>query len=485
MQDAAVAGVAAEKRTVVEMDGAIAAAITSASRPTGVPPLVTPALHIPGKVGLFHGLRMVLRSLRHGIADAALWRDRFGDIHRGSFLDRDLVLIWDADEIQKILRNEGNAWSSAMGWDVVMFEGLDKPGANIGNLLALDFDDHKKARALVQPAFTMKAVQGYLDIARRGFAETVPTWVSRGRVDFKPAVRSLLAHVAGQIFTGISDAAGTRKIDDALTDFWRGMMALSRNPRLSPTFRRSRRGFATLHQTFSALAPERKQHGGDDLFSHMVGAADERDFDSVVRVFLTILFGAFDTTSAAVTSMAYLLAKHPEWQTRVRDEAQRLSGPLDAANLKQLKQLDWVWKETIRLMPVSGFVPRRALRDVQVGPHTVAAGTLVMPMQGGIGRHPKWWKEPNRFDPERFSPDRAEDKQHPALAMAFGSGAHACIGTQLATLEMKLLFHHLLTTCTFSLAKDYEARHTFTPMGMVSGKVSLRLAPLSPSSNAS
>jgi cytochrome P450 len=62
--------------------------------------------------------------------------------------------------------------------------------------------------------------------------------------------------------------------------------------------------------------------------------------------------------------------------------------------------------------------------------------------------------------------------------MPFGAGAHACIGSQLATFEMKLLFHKLLTSCRFTLAKDYTARHTFSPMGCVSGDVELRLAPL-------
>lgn len=476
--------VAGERReSPVEVDAGIAAVIGEASRPRGVPALVVPPDRIPGPVGLVRGLRLVIGNLRHGISSATPLRDRYGDIHRGSFVARDLVFVWDADEIQKILRNDGNAWSSGMGWDVAMFQGVDKRDGNIGTLLSLDFDDHRKARALVQPAFTMRAVQGYLDTAQRAYDAAIPRWIGDGHVEFKPAVRSLLAHVAGQIFTGIDDPVEMGVIDRALSDFWSGMMALSRTTWLSPTFRRSRRGFEVLRSKFLALAPERRARGGADLFSHMCKGAEAADDEAVVRVFLTIMFGAFDTTSAAVTSMAYLLARHPEWQQRVRVESQRLTGPLDAAALRSLKELEWVWKETLRLMPVAGFVPRRALRDVQVGRFTLPAGTLIAPMVGGIGRHPTWWKEPLRFDPERFSPERAEDKQHPALSMAFGAGAHSCVGTQLAGFEMKLLFHKLLTSCRFSLAKDYDARHTFTPMGMVSGKVALRLERLPATAN--
>ncbi|HUS31276.1 MAG TPA: cytochrome P450 [Kofleriaceae bacterium] len=468
------------RRIAPQVDPSIEDVIGSASKPSGVPAQVTPPESLPGKLGFWAGIQAVMGTMRHGVDWVVGQHTKYGELSRGTFLDRDMVFIWDADEIHKALRNEGGAWSTGMGWDLLAFQGLEERKGNMGSLLALDFDDHRAARALVQPAFTMRAVQGYLDTAKRSFDETVPAWVERGRVPFKRDVRTLLARVANQIFTGIEDPAQVAAIDRSLVDFWTGMLALSRKPWLSPTFRRARRGYASLQDTFVRLAAERRDATtGNDLFSHMVRGAAPESFDAIVRVFLTIMFGAFDTTSVACTSMAYLLAKHPEWQERVRTEALAFpSGALDAMSLRSMKELEWVWKETLRLMPVSGFVPRRTLRAVEVGGVTLPPGTFAGIMQGAIGRHPKWWSEPDRFDPERFAPDRAEDKQHPALQMPFGAGAHACIGNQLATMEMKLLFHKLLTTCRFSLAKDYDARHTFTPMGCVSGKVDLRLEPL-------
>ncbi len=205
-------------------------------------------------------------------------------------------------------------------------------------------------------------------------------------------------------------------------------------------------------------------------------STDGLDDEAMVRVFLTIMFGAFDTTSGAVTSMAYLLAKHPEWQARIREEVRAIPAEsLDVPAMKNLRQLEWAWKETLRMMPVSGLVPRRALRDVDVGKYRVPAGTLVAPMVAAIGRHPKWWKEPDKFDPERFSPERGEDKQHPAIFVPFGAGAHACVGMQLANMEVKLFWHTLLSRCSFVLEEDYEANHIYTPLGSVSGKVSLKL----------
>jgi cytochrome P450 len=465
----------------VVVDPAIAAVIKSAGAPRGVPRTATLPRDLPGVGGLWWLLRGLVGVLRHGVAHLEGGFQRFGDIYRAPLPGNAMVVVWDADEIHKILKNETQAWSTAMGWDALMFQGLDSRSGNIGALLTLDFDDHRVARKLVQPAFTLSAIKGYLAVAERRFDRAVPLWVERRRVDFKREIRALLAGAAGEIFTGIEDPARIAVLDRALSDFWHGMMAVTRNPWVSTKFRRSRRGFEILKTSFLDLVDERRKHGGADLFSLMCQVEDRDGLsdDAVVRVFLTIMFGAFDTTSAAMTSMAYLLAKHPQWQERLRDEAGRIpAGGLDVASMRALRELEWAWKETLRLMPVSSFLPRRALRDVEVSGRMLPAGTLVAPMTGAIGRHAKWWKEPSKFDPERFSPERAEDKQHPGISNPFGAGAHACVGMQLANLEMKAFWHEFLGACRFSLEKDYEARHTHTPMGCVSGKVSLRLEPI-------
>jgi cytochrome P450 len=460
---------AARKDVIV--DPALADIIHDPGAPVGVP---TGAVvrGIPGETGTWAAIRGVFGSLRRGVAYSADHRARYGDIYQASFAGMPVVLVWDADEIHKILRNDDRAWSTALGWDKLMFHALEPHAGNARVLLTLDFDDHRAARKLVQPAFTMKALDGYRSIAARRIDEVIPTWIERGKIGFKREVRIVLANVASAIFTGIDDPDQIASVDRALVDFWGGLTALSRRPWLSPTFRRSRRGLASLLATFRALVPVRRATGGDDLLSQLCRAGD--DDEAIVRTFLSVMFGAFDTTSAAITSMGYLLAKHPEWQERVRDEARQIPlGELDLAAMKKLPQLESVWKETLRLMPVASFVPRCALREVEVSGHVLPAGTFVGPMMGAIGRHPRWWKDPERFDPDRFSSGEAE--QHPGIALPFGGGAHACVGQQLALMEMKLFWHALLHRCRFSLAPDYDARHTHTPMGCVSGKVELQL----------
>lgn len=71
-----------------------------------------------------------------------------------------------------------------------------------------------------------------------------------------------------------------------------------------------------------------------------------------------------------------------------------------------------------------------------------------------------------------------ERPRHPRIYQPFGSGPHVCIGAQLATMEVKAYWHDFLRRCRFRLKEDYDARHTASPLGTVSGKVELILEPL-------
>ncbi|MDB4975966.1 MAG: aufA [Myxococcaceae bacterium] len=460
------------------VDPRIMEIIKDASAPAAVPPQVMPSRSLPGTSSLLGALRTAYGMVRRGAAYGEEMHARFGDVFRSRFGPLHIVLVSDPEEVAKIARNESGVWSTAMGWDT-MLEGIDTTVGNGGALLQLDFEAHRAARRLVQPAFTTKAIKGYVELAQRGIDDGVAGWVRRGRVDFKPEVRALLATIANQIFTGIHDPAQVAHIDRSMKQVWRGLQTLLKNPRLSHAFRDGQRGFRALVTLFEQLAPERRARPGIDLFSQLCQSEEAGTDTAIARVFLAIMLAAYDTTAFGVTSMAYLLAKHPEWQERLRQEALGVRiGSLEWADLQKLEQLDWAWKETLRLMPVTTYLPRRALREVEVLGHRLAPGTFVGALIGPTGRDARYWREPLKFDPERFSPARAEDKSQPGVYMPFGGGAHACIGMQLAGIEAKLLFHALLTSCRFELEKDYQAEHTYTPLGAVSGKVALRLVPL-------
>lgn len=446
-----------------------------------LPIRVRPPDSLPGKLGMLAGARLMLGFASEGVVFGERLHRRYGDIFRCSQGLDPLVAVWDLAEAQKILRNEHSAWSTAMGWDALLFGLLEPRGGNAGTLASLDFDAHRVARRLVQPAFNTNAIRGYVELAQPLIANAVAGWLRRREVGFKREARELLADVTNAIFTGIEPASERARIDRSLRATWSASLSLVHDARLSPGVRRGQQQWQFLCTYFSSLLAARHEAPGRDTFSQLVLSRERSPAGdaALVKMFVGIMLAAYDTTSAAVTSLAYLLAKHPAWQQRLREEAREVGpGPLDWSALQKLEQLEWAWKESLRLMPVAGYVPRVALREVELMGHRLPAGCRVAVITAGSGRSPKLWRDPERFDPERFSPARAEDKQHVGQYAPFGGGAHACIGQQLASIEARLLFHTLLTQCRFDLRRPYRARHIYAPLGTVSGAVELRLSPL-------
>jgi cytochrome P450 len=474
VEGAAAAAPAAERAAA-----AIVAQVGDVGRPVaGIKPNAALG-HLPGEDGLLLGAGNVLRWMRHGVRHLVEQYRRFGPVYRTRFGPDPVVSVVDPDLMLQVLRNEDGAYSTALAW-WTYFGGLDRNNKSMEMTVTLDFEPHREARRLLQPAFTPAATAGYLEILAPMLEAAIAEWQARGRVLFKPEIRRLLATVSSRVFLG-ADREGAL-LDSALRDLWGAPLALAKHRWLSRTWRRASAGYRRLYDALLARVPERRASGGKDLFSQLcvasrdeVGLADA----TLVHLMIGVLLGAFDTTASGLASMAYLLCRHPEWQERLRRESQALgSARLAHADARRLESCELAWKETLRLFPVTAHLPRCTLRDVELGGHKLPAGTYVHLQMPPLMQDPRWWSEPQRFDPERFLPGRAEDRAHRAIYMPFGGGAHACLGVHLAGFEVKAFWHALLTRCRLRLAPDYAGSHGYRTLGAVSGDVGVVLVPL-------
>lgn len=470
---------AAAPATSVDVAPWIRARVGDVGRPhAAIRPVV--ARDLPGERGLIAGLRN-LRGWTHTGVDFMRARvAQHGPVFRMPLGPIEAIAVADPELVDQILRNEDRVWSAALGWRV-FFEGID-PGRTTADFpTSFDFEPHRDIRRLLQPGFSATALAGYVAQASALIAPAIDGWLAAGRVTFKPAARRLFATVADRVFLGVDDPAEAALLDETMTAFWRGSIAVAKHPWLSPTWRRAVRAYAALRDRLRAQVAARRRGAGGDLFSRVCRAAPEVgwvDDDTLVACYLGLMAAAFDTTACAVTSMAYLLATHPPWQERLRAEARALgAGPITADQLKQLELCDRVWRETLRRYPVAPDVPRRPLRDVTLAGHRVPAGAMVLALTAPLQLDPAVWKEPRAFDPDRFAPERAEDRQRRGAYLPFGAGAHACIGAQLSSLEAKAFWHAFLRRARIRLARPYAARHELTPLGSVSGDVELVVEP--------
>ena len=207
------------------------------------------------------------------------------------------------------------------------------------------------------------------------------------------------------------------------------------------------------------LAARRAGHGGD-MFSRLVRAKSEEgavlsDAD-IVDHMVFLMMAAHDTTTSTLTSMTYELAKHPEWQERVREESRALgTAEVGFEDLDKLASLTWVIKETIRRYPPLPVIPRVATRAFDWAGYRVPANAMVVISPIHTHHMAEWWNEPTRFDPERFAPARAEDQRHTHAWIPFGGGPHLCLGMHFADLQIKSIMHQLLLRYRWSVPAGY------------------------------
>lgn len=193
----------------------------------------------------------------------------------------------------------------------------------------------------------------------------------------------------------------------------------------------------------------------DDIASAVMAARDPADRQPFTREELIDQLGVFflaghETTASALTWAFYMLAMCPDVLARLRAETGQAMGggelPFEAA--RGLTYTRAVFKETLRLYPPITFLPRVALKATRIGRYKVRKGALLMIAPWTLHRHTRYWREPDRFDPERFLPGRDRDVV-PGSYIPFGSGPHTCIGAGFAAVESALILARLTRAFDF------------------------------------
>jgi cytochrome P450 len=172
------------------------------------------------------------------------------------------------------------------------------------------------------------------------------------------------------------------------------------------------------------------------------GALTDRD---IADNLLTFIAAGHETTALALTWAFYALSKHPNWTASIRDEvaACAADGRLGAAELPRLVATRQVVQESLRLFPPGPVIARQANRPVTLPGLEVRVGdTIILPIYV-IHRHRRLWRDPDRFDPGRFSPETAAAR-HRYAYMPFGAGPRICIGMTFALNEATLVLATLL-----------------------------------------
>jgi cytochrome P450 len=170
-----------------------------------------------------------------------------------------------------------------------------------------------------------------------------------------------------------------------------------------------------------------------------------------------LMMAAHDTSTITTSTILQYLGQHPEWQERCREEALALGSAPSLEEIEGLEALDWVMREALRLRAPVPVLARRTVKDTVVQGVAIPAETDIMVGVQWSHLMEEYWTDPTAFDPERFSPQRREDKSHRYAWQPFGGGVHKCIGLHFAGMEVKAIMHRLLRGYRWTVDPSYVA----------------------------
>ncbi|HEY3738295.1 MAG TPA: cytochrome P450 [Bryobacteraceae bacterium] len=375
---------------------------------------------------------------------------QYGDVSFFQFGNQNAFLVNDPDVIKDVLvTSQAKFRKSRM---------LQRAKVLLGEgLLTSEGQFHLRQRRLAQPAFHRDRLRGYgqsmVDYALR----TRDKWTAGETIDLAPEMMRLtLAVVAKTLFNADVDheAADIGESLSAVLEIFNTVLLpfseyIQKLP--LPSIKRFERARDRLDQTIYRIIAERRQSAEDhgDLLSILLMAKDEDGTggmtDTQVRdEALTIFLAGHETTAVALTWTLYLLSQNPEVEARLHAELDRvlpngLSPSVD--DLPALKFVEQVFAEGLRLYPPAWAIGRMVLEPYTIPgpqPWELEPGAIIIMSPYVTHRDPRYFADPERFDPDRWLPERAEARQKFSF-YPFGGGARVCIGERFAWMEGTLL----------------------------------------------
>ena len=370
--------------------------------------------------------------------------------------------------------------------DMVKSRGLRMAKNVLGEgLLTSEGDLHDRQRRLVQPAFRHERIASYAAMMPGRARSMTERWRDGEVVDIHKEMMGLTMGIVAKALFGAEVESKAEEVAESLEAFLKNFNRVT-NPlaplleRLPlPSNRRFRRGKERLDALIYRVIREGEGKPEGSLLSALVAARGDGTTDLQIRdEMVTLFLAGHETTANALTWGWYLLSQNPRAEARLHEELDsvldgRLPEPDDVPRLGYTAK---VLTESMRLYPPAWVVGRQTLRETEIGGHRIPAKSLLLMSQYVMHHDPKHFPDPERFDPDRWTPEMKASLPRFAY-FPFGGGPRACIGEPFAWSEGILLMATIARDWRMSLLPGHRVallpRLTLRPrygMKMVLGR---------------
>lgn len=322
--------------------------------------------------------------------------------------------------------------------------------AMFGEVLFLaPHDDYLQQRPLVQELFKRDKMLHYVNVMQEVVQEWLDGLGDSGEIEITSEIGVLVQEVAGNCFLGpeVNQAIG-REFWDLYTDLGKALDPLLPPNLPLPKFYKRDKAKARMTEILRPIIAERRANPDqyDNFLQDIINKEGQdgqpADEEMVRNLLVALMFAGHETTAGQAAWTLILLLQHPDYLQKVLaeiDEIAPASVHIDPKRMVQLNHIAWAVREVERLRPSADMLMRVVKEDIEFGDYLIPAGWLVQVAQEIGHQLPDQFAEPEQFNPLRFAPDRAEDKQHRFGLFGFGGGMHKCTGMNFANNEMTII----------------------------------------------
>ncbi|HEV7892212.1 MAG TPA: cytochrome P450 [Pyrinomonadaceae bacterium] len=322
-------------------------------------------------------------------------------------------------------------------------------------LLTSEEEFHRRQRRLAQPAFHRQRINSYGSVMAEYAERAGERWRDGETLDVSAQMMRLTLAVVGKTLFDADVESDADEVGEALTevmelfDYLMLPFAELLEKLPLPPQRRFMRARAKLDSVVYRIIEERRKSGGDrgDLLSMLLLAVDEEGDrtgmtnEQLRDEAMTLFLAGHETTANALTWAWHMLSQNPEAEGRLHEEVDAVLGGgrlPTSEDFASLRYTEMVVAETMRLYPPAWAIGRLAVEDHEVGGYQVPRGSLVLVCQYVMHRDPRYFPEPERFDPERWTVE-AKATRPQFSYFPFGGGQRRCIGEGFAWMEAVLM----------------------------------------------